>query len=357
MSFDYDFKCILECKIINSSINPSLILKNIKGNKKIDLIGSDVDEIDLNLLLPETFRDVHNKLMIDVITNGQQSQYWTAFMNGKMQRSIDIINPIDKKIHNVKLNINFKSQNKNLFIFDVIITDITNNNKTINKTGLITHDLRAVLKSALNIICEIEEIPSTNIEQTSILKDLINEALNMCLKTNTLPIPENITENKEISYLNKNQIKLISSINENKKTILLVDDILFNLKLICLKLIKKYNKKYEYSNFPILTKEGWQEYGIFTLITDECQYILASNGMYGKEICQIIKVDVIITDIQMPELNGIDMIKYIGLTNLKSKIFINSAVVDNNNYDIIELLKNPQITFVEKGNFNWISDV
>jgi response regulator of citrate/malate metabolism len=83
--------------------------------------------------------------------------------------------------------------------------------------------------------------------------------------------------------------------------------------------------------------------------------ILAANGMYGKEISQMIKTDIIIADIQMPQLNGIDMIKYMIANGVKSKIFINSAAVDNDNEDIIELVKNTQITFVEKGNFDWIN--
>jgi hypothetical protein len=67
IGIEYDFKCILECKNIDITLKPSFILKNIIGTKKIDIIGSDVDEFDLNLLLPEKFRNIHNKLMIDII--------------------------------------------------------------------------------------------------------------------------------------------------------------------------------------------------------------------------------------------------------------------------------------------------
>lgn len=510
IGIQYDFKCILECKIVYVKIKPSLILKNIIGKKKIELIGSDVNEIDLNLLLPEKFQNVHNKLMIDIIAYGEKSQYWSTFINGKMQRSVDIINPINKKTYNVKLNINFKVKNQNIFLFDVIITDIIKIDKIINKTGLFTHDLRAILKSAQNITKEIEKTAQADIEQITILKELIKESINMCMETRTSLLPENIRISKVIenikmylefpqyirrltkifpniiftlnistsliileyqnkalwhlllntiknvkatiinifvdedknkskllikitdngigmaqkytnSFLNRNlpeqvidssdtnanrgegfllaykqwilcegsveilqtelgigttillsiygsyetdrfslnshQVTLISSINQNIKTILLVDDVLFNLKLICLKLIKKTNKQYQYTNFPVLTNDCWQKHGIIIVSSDECQYVLAANGMYGKEISQMIKIDIIIADIQMPELNGIDMIKFIISNDLKSKILINSAAVNNDNDDIIELLKNPQITFLEKGNFDWINNI
>jgi hypothetical protein len=44
---EYDLKCILVCKLNNDGLF-SFILKKIQGSKKIKLIGSDVNEIDLH---------------------------------------------------------------------------------------------------------------------------------------------------------------------------------------------------------------------------------------------------------------------------------------------------------------------
>ena len=50
--------------------------------------------------------------MCDIILHREKSKYWKLFIEGKMNRCVNIINPIDKKIHNVKLNIKFKYQKK-----------------------------------------------------------------------------------------------------------------------------------------------------------------------------------------------------------------------------------------------------
>lgn len=71
--------------------------------------------------------------------------------------------------------------------------------------------------------------------------------------------------------------------------------------------------------------------------------------MYGKEICMMIEPNIIITDIQMPLLNGIDMIKTLLDYGIKSKIFINSAYSDKDNDDIVELVNKYNVEFLEKG--------
>lgn len=79
-------------------------------------------------------------------------------------------------------------------------------------------------------------------------------------------------------------------------------------------------------------------------------FILASNGFYGKEIALSLynRCSVIITDIQMPILNGIDMIKLLLENNIKTKIFINSAC-DKTDPTMNELLLCNNISYLEKG--------
>jgi hypothetical protein len=143
--------------LFSKKINITCILKNITGSKNYELLGSYINEFDLNLLLSESFRIFHNKLIIDIITHGEKSKFWNLFINGKMSRDIDIINPINKMTYNVKISINIKSRNKNIFIFDVIMTDITKINTISNKTSLIAHDLKSLFRIAQNITYEIEK--------------------------------------------------------------------------------------------------------------------------------------------------------------------------------------------------------
>jgi CheY-like chemotaxis protein len=160
-------------------------------------------------------------------------------------------------------------------------------------------------------------------------------------------------ENNEFS-LNTNQIKLILNINKNIK-ILLVDDVILHLKILCLKIIKNIDANYKYDNFPVLTNDEWQSIGIIFIEYENYQFILAANGMYGKEIAFMIDCDIIISDIQMPLLNGIDMIYELINNNIKTNIIVNSGFIKNENEEIYKLLENKQISmFIEKGSqFDW----
>ena len=113
--------------------------------------------------------------------------------------------------------------------------------------------------------------------------------------------------------LTTSQVISIYEINPNIKTILLVDDVIFNLKIICLKIIKTTDKTYKYDNFPILTNSEWQNYGIIIIKTTSCQYVLVANGMYGKEINEIIKLVIILFSFSL----------------LLFKFFVNALILSN----------------------------
>ena len=112
---------------------------------------------------------------------------------------------------------------------------------------------------------------------------------------------------------------------------------------------------YKHLNFPILTSEQWQNIGIIQINTDTHIFLLLSNGLYGKELSMMIEPSIIITDIQMPELNGIQMVNSLLEYGIKSKIFFNSAYDnDKDNNEIIELVQKNNIKFIEKGtNFDF----
>jgi CheY-like chemotaxis protein len=156
--------------------------------------------------------------------------------------------------------------------------------------------------------------------------------------------------------LNENQLYFLTdTINKtNKKIILLIDDLMLNLKIMCHKLIKCINtnsNQLDGINFPTMSRDEWQNQGIHHIELEDHIFIFAANGMYGKEIVFLIneKIDVIVTDIQMPQLNGIDMIKCLLDTGIKTKIYINSGIVEKGDNDIIEILTNEQISYIEKG--------
>ena len=557
-----DMKCISECVSDDTDTNKiSMLLKNMVGDKKKDLIGMDIESIDMNMLLPESFRHIHDNFMIDIITKKEKSKFWNDFISGKMIRSVNIINPVNGNTYSVKIDIKFKSHINNVCIFDVCFNNTTLLKIRQSKPNLYSHDLRAMIKCAINITEEIElgcksdckSGQNVNLEQVNILKDLLTEALDLCSKSQRMKLPESITietknlchitkpylemsqliiklndiypnvkynielsssliiginqfkifadfmlvivnnlmgllilsevinitltEDKinkilffkisrqytteclespdlfsnldikfiqndiiniesshtdsfdttnttntantiipkqielrntflsqyknnfisicnewnkfgctnaiidkfnnivgytlsikcdyahEIFSLNTSQVKLLSSVmNKQKllgsKIILLVDDVLLNLKIICLKIIKLFDVDYKYNNFPILTPNEWQEHGIITIEIHGYIFIMASNGYYGLEISRIVKCNLIITDIQMPLLNGFDMIKLMLSYKITSKIMINSAAINETDAELIELVKNNQIGYIEKGsNFEWINDL
>lgn len=80
-----------------------------------------MSELDLNLLFSENFRLVHNNFMIDILTFREKSKFWNLFLNGKMNRIINIINPITKYEYGVKLQITFNSQSNDKVLFDVFL--------------------------------------------------------------------------------------------------------------------------------------------------------------------------------------------------------------------------------------------
>ena len=482
-----EIQCNLECLKIHDEYY--FILKNIKGDKKIELFGSNVSEIDLNLLLAEKFRDKHKMFMIDILTKKNKSKYWDLFINGKMSRNIEIINPLNNKIFNVSLIIKSISNNNDLSIFNVIFTNILFSNKNFNNNNhlVLKHELNSLIKSNINLINELEK--KYDINNVILIKDLLNEEYKIlnderklickninlndytssnqiklyvfmpklirelksfynkllikinistiklvdvkifnefeeiikqiinilimmnCIfnceicfdiieNNNLIEINTTITNISKITILeiveainfkflnNNNQLNFtylvdnlsikiflkicpinnnidenvfsLNQINQlyiiNKPIIVIIDDIFVNLKLLLASIIK--HKQIDLKLFPKLTSGEWQNVGMFLIDTDEYKYILAANGIVGEEICIITNPHTIITDIQMPLLNGIDMIKILLNNNINSKIFITSAYEDSSDEEFIQFIKNNNLTFIEKGKkYDWIKEI
>jgi CheY-like chemotaxis protein len=167
----------------------------------------------------------------------------------------------------------------------------------------------------------------------------------------TISFLESQINSPSLSIKSEDILFLISIINTNKHIILIIDDVLLNIKILCLKLIKCINPLFNYKNFPVITINEWRNHKIIHIEVDNHIFILTSNGLYGKEITIFLQNQniTIITDIEMPLLNGIDMIKSLFKKNIKAKIYINSAKYYNDDEEINELIKNNQIVYLEKG--------
>lgn len=69
----------------------------------------------------------------------------------------------------------------------------------------------------------------------------------------------------------------------------------------------------------------------------DCHTLQATNGEEAFDIFQKHKVDFIITDIHMPKMNGLDLLKKIRSTGSPVIIIVTSASVDVNEEHILSL--------------------
>lgn len=514
---EYELKGILVCKINSETKNDNnddnmidLILKNIIGTKKKLVLSSNVNEIDLNLLLENKFRNVHNKFIFDIAINKQKSKYWDKFLNGKMSRNIEIINPMNHNVFSSNLIINLIEHNvsKNEIYFDVIFNDINPLTKK-NEPIVLTHELDSLVSSSLSIIHNLKQ--DYNDINIDMLNDLMNEIKNILDKTkktvlddviisftkdnniennyeNTMInnfvitlielikitkkisnditinysiekiesfVDENLKKNiindftkfinilfefinnvyqpeieiniyetnknsiinikisninninkfieninkktqvdevhevdefnkykllveymEDVLYikivlekkekpnnkiiLNNKQIEKILNIDHNKKIYILIDDSILNLKLLSANLLrfKNIDLTLGFKKFPKLTSSEWQDIGILLLEVEEFIIVLLSNGEYGKQVSLLLNPQVIITDVQMPQLNGIDMIKDLIYHNVKSKMFVISAYLNNTDIEAIKFLEENNIKYFEKnGTYDWMTEI
>jgi len=89
-----------------------------------------------------------------------------------------------------------------------------------------------------------------------------------------------------------------------------------------------------------------QEYMKFYFSDEVKEFYQAFNGEEGIEIYKSKKPDIIVTDLNMPKLNGIDMIKQIKSIDKEQIIIITSAFGDKNN--LMEALNYGANGFISK---------
>jgi len=186
-------------------------------------------------------------------------------------------------------------------------------------------------------------------DQIKILGGNINIELSKTGTTFLIEIP--ILQQDQF-ILNLSQVQLLNKIDSKTKLVLFVDDVFLSIRILFVQLIKYLNAEYKYTIFPVISSSQWENQGIHIVTFDTYTFVFAAHGLYGLELCLLYRFDLIITDIEMPHLNGIDMITLLIDKKIKSKILINSALDKKElelSEDLIELIKTSQIEFLEKG--------
>lgn len=123
------------------------------------------------------------------------------------------------------------------------------------------------------------------------------------------------------SSLNNEQLSIISSIN--KKIILIIDDSLTAIKMIFQKIINLFIKPSR--RFSIIVNEEWSNVKFTGVELDDYHFLFCSNGQLGYDVAIIKECYFIITDVEMPVMDGIEMINKLLEYGISSKIFISSS--------------------------------
>jgi len=149
---------------------------------------------------------MHNKYIHDIVLLGRKSEYWDKIETGKMNHTIELYNPFNEKYHIVKMAISVKKIYCNKIIFNIKITDSSAIDIVINKTGLLTHDLRAVIKCAQNITTDIKTLNGNDnfeiAKRITNLSEVLIEAYNMCIRPRASLLPQNSPSRNKMNEYN-----------------------------------------------------------------------------------------------------------------------------------------------------------
>jgi YesN/AraC family two-component response regulator len=65
--------------------------------------------------------------------------------------------------------------------------------------------------------------------------------------------------------------------------------------------------------------------------TDQIEVLIASNGLQALQILENRKVDLLVTDIKMPEMNGIELLSRLSLKKLDINVIVTTAFATKEN--------------------------
>lgn len=128
-----------------------------------------------------------------------------------------------------------------------------------------------------------------------------------------------------------------------KKIILIVDDSLVSLKMLFHSILKYF--KYQ-SNFLSLDFST-SNYIVFDSQFEDYILIFSMSSIYAKHIYTVVNCYCVITDINMPNIDGYELIEFFRELNYRQKIFINSGLSQKTIFDRLANIQD--LFFLSKG--------
>lgn len=146
---------------------------------------------------------------------------------------------------------------------------------------------------------------------------------NACIDQFTLKGIELPEEYKEFNVTNINKL-----VNSAKKVILIADDSLLNIKILNRYLIKHLKLRNTTNIFRDFDASQWGSNRKFIIdFTEDYGLIYVSNGSVAFEFIEMFNIDVLITDIEMPIVNGIELLEMIDKNNYQMKKSIHTTLL------------------------------
>ena len=144
--------------------------------------------------------------------------------------------------------------------------------------------------------------------------------------------------------INDDEIKIISEISN--RIILVVDDSFLSIKLLTRQICNILLGKSMPPLSPLI--KDWDKHGIMIVPVDDYTFVLAANGIYGRDIALMKRCEYIFSDIEMPKMNGVQFIKELILNGINSKVIINTSL-SYDSFAELEEIEGFQGRYIQKG--------
>ena len=148
------------------------------GMNMVNILGKifkDDEQLPLMALLPTRIQAQHQKLMSDILNQGQASPYWSALFSNMLNRTIKINNPILDEPRFVKIIMAPKVQLKNYYEFEILLIDETSAHLISQQEYQQSHDIRALMRYGIKSITGSQMTKEQFIEKASLSVDTLYE--------------------------------------------------------------------------------------------------------------------------------------------------------------------------------------
>jgi hypothetical protein len=155
-TFIHDVKAKLICELQDDG-QWRLFLTSIMGRKVNYLLGRDYgpeERLFIDKLLPIRIREMHQKKVNDILSDGNQSPYWSALFTNMLGRRIKICNPINDEPRFIKIIMNSKESQNSNYEFSVICIDETAQHLISKEQIENAHDVRSLMRMGIKTISE-----------------------------------------------------------------------------------------------------------------------------------------------------------------------------------------------------------